>query len=304
MKGPAGSSRAFFYAPLPISPLFSRQVGVEHHWSTGSGELGMRARIGKIAMLFLVTAMAACAPKPAPVPPPKPPPVVIVPPKPVIPTKPWPPGGAASSTKLPSYGADGVRVTPNRGLTRDESVWHFRSAINVAALNCQGPVWGVIAQQYNEMLKVHKARLTISNTAVDNEYRKRYPGQNALRVRDTKMTDLYNYFALPPVKQEFCDTALRKSQEAIAVPLTAFPEYAMGALNDVDGIFLRFYDAYAKYERDIADWNLKYGPPPAPAVAPTPGTTATTPVSGTPSPTTPAPKPPAPKPSTPKPVGG
>jgi hypothetical protein len=243
------------------------------------GESSMRLVASKLSILFVAGAMAACAPKPAPVPPPKPKPVVVVPPKPVIPTKPWPPGGAASSTKLPAYGGDGVRITPNRGLTRDESIWHFRAALNVAALNCQGPVWGEIAQNYNKLLIVHKARLTQANTAVDNEYRKRYPGQNALRVRDTKMTDLYNYFALPPVKQEFCDTALRKTQEGILVPLTAFPEYSMGALNDFDGIFLRFYDAYAKYQTDLADWNLKYGPPPAPPSAPA---TAPAPTAGTP----------------------
>jgi hypothetical protein len=237
----------------------------------------MRAMKTKVAILFFGTAMAACAPKPAPVPPPKPTPVVA-PPKPVIPVKPWPPGGAASSTKLPSYGADGVRVTPNRGLTRDESIWHFRAAINVAALNCQGPVWGEVAQNYNKLIVVHKARLAIANTAVDNEYRKRYPGQNALRVRDTRMTDLYNYFALPPVKQEFCDTALQKSREVIAVPLNAMPEYAIGGLNDFDGIFLRFYDAYAKYETDLAAWNLKYGPPPvAPLTTPQPAPAPTGP---------------------------
>jgi hypothetical protein len=254
----------------------------------GLGESTMRATVTKLAMLFLVGAMAACAPVPKSIPAPKPPPVVvIVPPAPVIPAKPWPPGFAASSTKLPSFGADGVRVTPNRGLTRDESIWHFRAALNVAALNCQGPIWGEIAQNYNKVLTVHKARLAVANTAVDNEYRKRYPGQNALRVRDTKMTDLYNYFSLPPVKQEFCDTALRKTQEAITLPLNTFPEYSMGALNDFDGIFLRFYDAYAKYQTDLAEWNLKYGPPPLAAPAPSPATV--------PSPTTGTP---------PKPVGG
>ncbi len=219
------------------------------------------------ATLLLSVIMVACAPKPAPAPPPAPAPkpIVIAPPAPV---KPWPPGGAASSTKLPPYGVDGVRVTPNRGLSRDESIWHFRAAINVAALNCQGPVWGVIAQNYNKFLITHKARLGIANTAVDNEYRKRFPGQNALRVRDTKMTDLYNYFALPPVRQEYCDAALNKSTEVLGVPLTALPEYAIGGLGDLDGIFLRFYDAYAKYEADIAAWNLKYPPAPAPVITP------------------------------------
>jgi hypothetical protein len=227
-------------------------------------------RFGRnLAFIFVIGSVAACAPPPAPKPVPVPPPVVVPPPPPAMPL---PPGGAASSTKLPPYGADGARVTPNRGLSRDETIWNFRSAINVAALNCQGPVWGAIAQNYNKMIVVHKTRLAQSNTAVDNEYRKRFAGQNALRVRDTRTTELYNYFALPPVREEFCNAGLRKSQEALGVPATAFPEYAIGALGDIDGIFLRFYDAYAKYEQDLADWKLKYGPKtgPAPPVMTTP----------------------------------
>lgn len=231
-------------------------------------------RFGKnLACVFVIVAVAACAPKPVPKPipvPPPPPPVVVLPPPPP-PAMPLPPGGAASSTKLPAYGADGLRITPNRGLSREESIWNFRSAINVAALNCQGPVWGAIAQNYNRMIIVHKARLTQSNTAVDNEYRKRFAGQNALRVRDSRTTELYNYFALPPIREQFCNAALRKSEEVIAVPLTAFPEYAIGALSDIDTVFLNFYDAYAQYERDLADWKLKYGPKPEPVSGPVPG---------------------------------
>ena len=228
----------------------------------------MSAISKKLPMVFLIGAVAACTPKPAPIPPPPPAPVIVVPPP--RPTMPLPPGGAASSTTLPAFGIDGVRITPNRGLSREETVWHFRAALNVAALNCQGPVWGAIAQNYNKYLVLHKARLNSVNLAVDNEYRKRFPGQNALRVRDTRMTDLYNYFAFPPVRREYCDAALQKSNEVIGLPLTALPEYSIGGLADLDGIFLKFYDSYAQYQRDIADWNLRYAPAPVPVVAPTP----------------------------------
>ena len=227
-----------------------------------------------LALVFVIGAVAACGPTPPPKPLPVPPPApVYIPPPPPPPVMPLPPGGAASSTKLPAYAADGMRTTPNRGLSREETIWNFRAAINVAALNCQGPVWGVIAQNYNRMIVVHQARLTVANAAVDNEYRKRYVGQNALRVRDTHTTELYNYFALPPVREAFCNAALSKSQEAITVPAAAFPEYAIGGLSDFDTIFLNFYDAYAKYQIDIADWNLKH--PPMPVAG-----TATAPVAG------------------------
>jgi hypothetical protein len=234
-----------------------------------------------LAIIFAIGTLAGCAAAPAPKPVPPPLPKVVAPPPPP-PVMPLPPGGAASTTMLPGYGADGVRITPNRNLSREEAIWNFRSAINVAALNCQGPVWGAIAQNYNKMIVVHKARLNQSNTAVDNEYRKRFPGQNALRVRDTRSTDLYNYFALPPVREEFCNTALRKSQEVLIEPAATFPDYAINGLNEVDSIFLRFYDAYAKYQLDLADWNARYGPPQqvatpaaAPVTTPAPAKTST-----------------------------
>jgi hypothetical protein len=260
---------------LPIlsnSSLFFAVFGVQIdivNFGVGESPMGRFRNI--LALSVAVAALAACQPKASPAP--LPPPPVVVAPKPVgPPPRPLPPGGAAASTKVPAFGVDGVRITPNRGLSRDEQIWHFRAAINVAALNCRGPVWDQLAQNYNQFIKVHKTKLAQVNTAVDSEYRKRYPGQNALRIRDTKMTDLYNYFALPPVRQEYCDTALRKSQEVIGVPLTAFPEYAIGALGDIDGIFIRFYDAYAKYEMDIAAWNAQYAVvpfmPTTPAVPP------------------------------------
>jgi hypothetical protein len=124
---------------------------------------------------------------------------------------------------------------------------------------------------------VHKARLAQSNKAVDAEYVKRFRGQNALRVRDTHSTDLYNYFALPPVRAEFCDKSLAKSREIIAIPSTALPEYSFGALADLDAVFINFYNAFEKYKVDIVEWNARYGPQPvAQASAPASVATATT----------------------------
>lgn len=246
----------------------------------------MRRGFKSLTAIITVSTVAACAPAPKPVPVPPPPPVIIVPPPP--PVMPLPPGGAATSMRIPTIGIDGVRTTPNRGLSREQSIWHFRSAINVAALNCQGPIWGQIATEYNKFIIVHKTRLSQASKAVDKEYIARYTGQNGLRVRDTQMTDLYNYFALPPVKSEYCDTALRKVVEVNLVPSTALPEYAFGALGDIDGIYIRFFDAYVQYERDLADWNMKYAPAPPIMYAPLQAqpTITTTPATVTPPSTT------------------
>jgi hypothetical protein len=219
-------------------------------------------RLGyKLFLLSAATAtLAACATK---APPPPPVRTVAVPPPVAIPPRPRPPGGAAITMQVPPIGIDGVRETPNRILSADESIWHFRSAINVAALTCGGVVWDPIATNYNSFIKVHKTRLAKASKAVDAEYKARYPGQNGLRVRDGKMTDLYNYFALPPVKQQFCDMALAKSQEAVALPVGALPEYSVGALKDIDAIYLRFFDAFVQYKTDVALWDQRYAPPAA-----------------------------------------
>jgi hypothetical protein len=219
----------------------------------------MRRGITNLAALILVTAVAACAAPPVKVAPAA---IQLPPPPPPLPIMPLPPGGAALSMTIPPVGLDGIRVTPNRGLSRDEQIWHFRSALNVAALNCQGPVWGQIATEYNKFIVIHKVLLSKTSKSVDREYVKRYPKQNGLRIRDTRMTDLYNYFALPPVRGQFCDMALRKLQEANQVPKEALPEYAMGSLADIDNVFVNFYETYVKYELDLADWNMKYAPKP------------------------------------------
>lgn len=220
----------------------------------------MRRGVKNLSAIIFITAVAACAP-----PPPvkvAPPPIILPPPPPPPPAMPLPPGQAAASMTIPPIGLDGVRITPNRGLSRDEQIWHFRSALNVAALNCQGPVWGQIATEYNKFIVTHKVLLSKTSKTVDREYVARFKGQNGLRVRDTKMTDLYNYFALPPVRAEYCDMALRKVTEGNLVPKEALPEYAMGGLSDLDGVFINFYNAYVQYERDLADWNMKYAPRP------------------------------------------
>ena len=219
----------------------------------------MRRGVKSLTAIILISAVAACAPPPVKV---APPPIQLPPPPPPLPAMPLPPGGAALSMTIPPVGVDGIRVTPNRGLSRDEQIWHFRSALNVAALNCQGPVWGQIATEYNKFIVVHKVLLSKTSKSVDREYVKRYPKQNGLRIRDTRMTDLYNYFALPPVRAQYCDMSLRKLQEANLVPQEALPEYAIGGLTDIDNVFVNFYNAYVQYESDLADWNMKYAPKP------------------------------------------
>ena len=234
--------------------------------------MGIKAR--NVGVIFMLGAAAACGPAPAPIPPPVVRPVYVPPPPP--PVMPLPPAGAAATMKIPPLGFDGIRATPNRGLSPNEAMWNFRSAINVAALNCRGPIWDEITTNYNKAISIHKAQLLAASKAVDKEYIARYPGQNGLRVRDTKSTDMYNYFALPPIKQEFCDTALAKTRELLVLPSASLQIYSITGLSDIDGIFIRFFDAYAKYELDLADWNQRFLPVIVQVPAPTPASLPTT----------------------------
>lgn len=220
------------------------------------------------AAVLLLLAGAACTPD-------APPPAVTPPPVQYTPRAPLPPGGAASSTVLPAYGADGVRVTPNRGLSTEEHIWNFRVALNVAALNCRGGAWDELVGNYNATLRTFKNTLRIVNSNVDAEYRQRHGGSGK-RVRDSKTTELYNYFALPAVKNNFCNTALQKSREV--QPFTKrqeFRDYAIGGLNEIDRVFLDFYDSYAQYQVDLANWNAKYNTPSASFVQTQPAATGT-----------------------------
>lgn len=229
----------------------------------------MKSVARKWGIVLAISAVAACAPAPKPAPPAPPPVVVVPPPPPPQPIKPLPPGGAATNVILPARDLNGVWATPNQGLSRDEALWHFRSAINVAALSCRGFSWDLITPHYNKMLVQHKSRLATANKTVDAEYKKRFPGQNALRVRDTRSTALYNYFALPAVRTQFCDTALTKVTEAITVPSAALTEYGGGSLADFDKLFQDFYSQYAEYQLQYSEylvkldaWNAQYGPKP------------------------------------------
>lgn len=175
-----------------------------------------------------------------------------------VPAKPIPPAGAALSTQIPAIGPDGILATPNRNLTPDESVWHFRAAMNVAALNCIGPVWSAIAPNYNKMLEAQKASLAKNNLTVDALYRKRHAGAAGLRVRDTTMTELFNYFALPPVRQEFCNLSVTLSKEAAEIAPDQFADFATKGLGSVDALFVIFFNAFNQYQEQLKDWNSKY----------------------------------------------
>lgn len=213
-------------------------------------------------VVAVVAAMlSACGPKAPPVvvaPPPPPPPVIVIPPQPV------PPLGAVAGMTTPLRGADGLRITVNSNLTPQERVWHVRSALNVAALNCQSPQHLPIADNYNRFIAAHKRTLDKVNREIDANYRKVH-GAGFARIRDTHMTQVYNYFALPPMLGTFCDAALPLSAEAAMVPSAELGLFADRALPQMEALYEQFYNAYDQYQYDLAVWMARYAPQPVAA---------------------------------------
>ena len=98
---------------------------------------------------------------------------------------------------MPPLGANGVRQTVNANLSPTQATWNFRSAYNVAALNCLKPEHADILVGYRAFLKSHARGLKAANRGVDDDYRKRF-GAAFIRPREAYMTQVYNYFAYPP----------------------------------------------------------------------------------------------------------
>lgn len=192
-------------------------------------------------------AIAGCARKPEPAPPPPPVPVATPTPAPM----PTPPAGSAAGLRTPTALPDGSYPTPNRALSSAAAAWHLRSALNVAALQCNVSDPTVVAN-YNALIKTQAKSLAAAHKAISAEY-KAGGGDWEDRFDDT-MTRLYNFFAQPPVQAEFCARAVPMIASAAALPAGAFESFATGALPQLDQPFIDFYRRYDLYRVELAAW--------------------------------------------------
>lgn len=213
-------------------------------------------RAGRAAATILgVSLLAACATKAPPPPPPPPPPPVEI-----IPYRPLPPSGATYTMIMPALGPDGKHLTVIRNLTDDQRLWYFRSAWNVAALNCVGPEYQPILDGYGAFLKANVKTLKAVNARIDKEFRSNYPtGSDAIKTREKQMTIVYNFFALPPARAGFCAAAMQVAGISAAMPK---PDAMLLSANFplFEAPFETFFTAYDQYQRDAAVWDARYGP--------------------------------------------
>lgn len=201
-------------------------------------------------------AIAACA-KPAPPPPPPPPPAPVE----VVPYRPVPPMGAAYVMDVPQRGPDGRRMSVLYNMSDDERTWYFRSAWNVAALNCVGPAYAPILDGYAAFIKNHNRSLMAVNNRINATYRKQFPvAREAIKAREKTMTTVYNYFTLPPARAAFCQAALTIANQALAQPKYDPVAFAAANYRTLEVPFETFFTAYEEYQRASAAWDAQYGP--------------------------------------------
>lgn len=220
-----------------------------------------RTPIGMMGLRIVVVAagaaaLSACATAPVPPPPPPPPPPVVE----VIPPRPTAPGGASDDLFVPPLDANGTHQTVNSGISELQIVWNMRAGLNVAALNCRSVRHAGLIENYGAFLKKHARQLADINTRLSDEYQTRY-GRTYRDTQDSYMTKVYNYFALPPALDDFCDAALSVSRELQAVEQGNLAGFAGIALPRMEGVFQNFYRTFVRYKREAAAWDAKYGSP-------------------------------------------
>ncbi len=187
--------------------------------------------------LLLAAALSACAGRPA---------VVAIAPVPVpIPVAvaaPTLPPGMSPTSIVPAMLPDGNYQTPNRDLTAAAALWHFRVALNVAALACRGTQGDAIVASYNAMLARRRTTLSTAEAryaaqwqAQGGDWRDRY---------DDAMTRLYNYFSLSPARPAFCAAAAQVLTDEATMPDDALPGFAATELALLDRPFTDVYRAF------------------------------------------------------------
>jgi len=177
-----------------------------------------------------------------------------------VPYRPVPPGGASYTMLLPPMQADGQRTTLNSNLDDNTALWHFRSAWNVAALNCLGADQTAILQGYSSFLKKYSRGLAAANAAIDQRFVRQNGSQaRGIRAREAYMTQVYNYFALPPANEAFCNAALGIANEYLAAPPASASELAAAGLPRFEAVFQGFFRQYQEYQVASAAWDERWG---------------------------------------------
>jgi hypothetical protein len=210
--------------------------------------------IGRVFLGGTAALLAGCSGTPKVAEAPPPPPVVAV-----IPPRPMPPLGASPNMVIPARTVDGTRRTVNSEVSAAQALWNLRSAYNVAALNCTGTEGAPILAGYTEFQKKYAKSLAATNKSLDKEYKTRF-GAKAIRERESYQTQVYNFFALPPVVPSLCQAAMELTTALQTVPAAQLEGFATTTgLARAEAPFRAFFDSYEQYQADLLAWESQYG---------------------------------------------
>ncbi|MDB5683613.1 MAG: hypothetical protein JWM75_1311 [Sphingomonas bacterium] len=188
----------------------------------------------------------------------------------VVPPPPAPPPGISAGLVVPPVGPDGAYLTINHGIDAAQTLWHVRSALNVAALACRGQSEADLIAAYNGLLRTQKAPLATALRAMETRW-KAERGKDWQTQYDIHMTRLYNFFAQPAAQAGFCHVASAVAAESAMVPPAELTQFAQTALPRLEAPFTAVYRSYDGYRRDLAAWQARFGDGiVAPAGAPAP----------------------------------
>lgn len=191
---------------------------------------------GVVMSAIVLVTLAGCATKPAVI-------AEVPPPQVAAPTVVSMPKGAYVGMAIPARLPDGRYVTPNRDLTPPATIWHFRVALNVAALACRGEEGDRIVAGYNAMLTRAQAPLAAAETHYAAEF-KATGAKDWRAIYDNGMTRLYNFFSQSPARDAFCDAAAATLADAAGVADAGLGAFATARLAVLEQPFTDFYAAY------------------------------------------------------------
>ena len=156
------------------------------------------------------------------------------------------PVDAAPKQWIPARDRRGNYVTLNTRLNRDETSWHVRIALNVAALGCRDAAEADTVAAYNRLLRRQRKPLAAADARIKRAYRTRH-GTKWKAAHDRQMTRVYNFFAQPIAHDAFCSVARDVLARANVVAPRRFSRFAVGALPRLEAPFTAFYRKYEAY---------------------------------------------------------
>ena len=130
----------------------------------------------------------------------------------------------------------------------------------MAALNCTDPEDAQITPAYGAFLQRFSRQLTTINTALDTRARTQAGSTRAgTRQREEQLTQVYNYFAQPAARGDFCAAARAIAAQWNVAPPAELNTYATANLALLENAFEQFFTAYERYQVESAAWDARYG---------------------------------------------